>query len=318
MDHAHLAAEDGVLIVTAAAKAGKRCDRLPPMAATDGRPRRVFVNPPILEFINATVLRGGMRALDGLSLRIDPGEHTAILGPNGAGKTSLLRLITCDDRPLAPPGPPDAALVPPLRLFGEDRWDVSDLRARLGIVTGDLDAGFGRGTSRGRVSGLDAAVSGLFGTQGLFAHQAVTAAMRARGAEALARVDASHLASKPLTHMSTGERRRVLIARALVTRPEALLLDEPTTGLDFVARHAFMESVRRLARAGTTVILVTHHAEELIPEIDRVVLLAGGRVAFDGGKADALTGARLSAVFGGPIAVARHGEYFTLRVESGG
>ena len=184
----------------------------------------------------------------------------------------------------------------------------------MGVVTGDLDASFGMSSWGGRVSGLDAATSGLLGSHGVFSHQDVTPAMRAQGHAALARVEAVHLADKPLTEMSTGERRRVLIARALVTRPEVLVLDEPTTGLDFVARHQFLESVRRLAREGTTILIVTHHVEEVIPEIRRVVLLQRGRVAFDGTPAEALTSERLADVYGAPLAVERQGDYYAVRV----
>jgi iron complex transport system ATP-binding protein len=257
----------------------------------------------------ATLMRGGVRVLHELSLRIDHGEHTAILGPNGAGKSSLIRMLMLEDRPLASVGAP-----PAVSLFGRAAWDLTELRARFGIVTGDLDAGFGRWTSRGRVSGLEAAVSGLLGSEGIFSHHEVTDGMRDRGRAALARVDASHLAEKRLTEMSAGERRRVLIARALVTQPEALLLDEPTTGLDFVARHRFMESVRRLAQQGTTVILVTHHVDEIIPEIRRVVLLRNGRIAFDGDPDSALTGQHLSLVYGAGVHVERSGDYFFMRM----
>jgi iron complex transport system ATP-binding protein len=158
------------------------------------------------------------------------------------------------------------------------------------------------------------AVSGLFGSQGVFAHQHVDAAMRERGRAALARVDAAHLAAKPLNEMSAGERRRVLIARALVTSPDALLLDEPTTGLDFVARHRFMESVRRLARGGTTVLLVTHHIEEIIPEVRRVVLLHRGTIVDDGAPEQVLCGPTLPEVFGAPLAVTSSDGYYHVRV----
>jgi iron complex transport system ATP-binding protein len=154
----------------------------------------------------------------------------------------------------------------------------------------------------------------LLGSHGLFSHQKVTPAMRAQGRTALERVDALHLANKPFNEMSTGERRRVLIARALVTVPEVLVLDEPTTGLDFVARHRFLEAVRRLARDGTTILIVTHHVEEVIPEIERVVLLAHGRAAFDGTPAEALTPERLRPVYGAPIAVERKGDYYAVAV----
>ena len=270
---------------------------------------RPTVKAPILELVNATLIRGRTRVLDGFSLTIHQGEHTAILGPNGAGKTSLIRLLTLDDRPRAPDNG-----TPALRLFGREHWDLTELRTRLGVVTGDLDASFGMSTSGGRVSGLDTAVSGLFGSHGVFSHHDATDAMRERGRAALARVDAPHLAGKPLNEMSTGERRRVLIARALVTQPDALVLDEPTTGLDLVARHRFMETIRRLAREGTTVILITHHVDEIVPETRRVVLLREGRVAYDGGPNETLTPARLSEVFDANLIVERTGDYFHVRV----
>jgi iron complex transport system ATP-binding protein len=138
--------------------------------------------------------------------------------------------------------------------------------------------------------------------------------MRDGAREALARVEAPHLAVKPMNEMSTGERRRVLIARALVTRPDALVLDEPTTGLDLVARHRFMATVRRLMREGTTLILITHHVDEIVPETRRVVLLRDGRVAYDGMPADALTAAHLSQTFGANLSVERAGDYYHVRV----
>jgi iron complex transport system ATP-binding protein len=264
---------------------------------------------PVLELRNLNSMRGGVRVLHDLSLRIAAGQHTAILGPNGAGKSSLMRLLMLEDRPLVSDGPP------PLQLFGRATWDLMELRTHLGVVSGDLDASFGMSTSRGRVRGFDVALSGLFGSQGVFSNYDVTTAMREQATEALRRADAEHLTTKPLNEMSAGERRRVLIARALVTRPDALLLDEPTTGLDFVARHRFMESVRALARQGTTTIIVTHHVEEIVPEIERVVLLHMGRIAFDGPPADALSAGRLEQVFGAPVVVTRSAGYFHVRLE---
>jgi iron complex transport system ATP-binding protein len=263
---------------------------------------------PVLELTNATLIRGRTRVFENLSLTVAHGEHTAILGPNGAGKSSLIRMLTLDDRPRAS----DNGVVP-LKLFGRSSWDLSQLRARLGVVTGDLDDGFGMATSRGRVRGLDVALSGLLGSHGVFSHHDVTEAMRERARDALERVDARHLAERPLNELSAGERRRVLIARALVTTPEALVLDEPTAGLDPVARYRFMESIRRLAQDGTTLIVVTHHVDEIIPEIGRVVLLREGRVVFDGRTDEGLTSERLAGVFGGQVVVERSRGYFHIR-----
>ena len=263
---------------------------------------------PFIELRNATVVRGRTRVFENLTLSVSRGQHTAVLGPNGAGKSSLIRLLTLEDRPR-----PNDNGVPPLRLFGRVSWDLSELRSRLGVVTGDLDAGFGLGTSGGRVCGLDVALSGLLGSHGVFSHHDVTDEMRGRATEALARVGAGHLAARPLNELSAGERRRTLIARALVTKPEALVLDEPTAGLDPVARFRFMESIRRLAQEDATVIVVTHHIDEIIPEIGRVVLLRAGEVVFDGPTDAALTPERLAAVFGGAVVVQYTGGYYHLR-----
>jgi iron complex transport system ATP-binding protein len=113
--------------------------------------------------------------------------------------------------------------------------------------------------------------------------------------------------------MSSGEARRVMLARVLATSPRALVLDEPTTGLDMAARHAFMERVRHLAREGTSVILITHHVEEIIPEIGRVILLRSGRIAGDGRKEEMLTAATLGGLFQMPLAVDRVEGYFYVR-----
>ena len=113
--------------------------------------------------------------------------------------------------------------------------------------------------------------------------------------------------------MSSGEARRVMLARALVTGPRALILDEPTTSLDLVARHGFMERVRDIARGGTTIILITHHVEEIVPEIRRVVLLRRGAIAADGAKAEILTAANLSRVFEAPLRLDESGGFYYAR-----
>ena len=285
------------------------------------------VGTPLLELNNASVILGGTRVLDRLTLSIDAGEHTAILGPNGAGKSTFIKLLTLqqypaveDDGSSRPPSDADRMgrgdAPPAIRVFGQDRWDVFQLRSRLGIVSADLHDRFVHGNSNGVLTGLDAVVSGFFATHGIFAHQRVTETMRGQAMAALERVDAARLARATLDTMSTGEARRVLIARALVHQPAALVLDEPTRGLDLVSRHHFMEGVRAVARQGTTILLVTHHVDEIIPEIERVILLRRGTVACDGAKADVLTSEHLSDAFGAPLAVERVAGYFHVRVEA--
>ena len=265
--------------------------------------------PPLLELLDASVVLGDTRVLDRLTLSIPVGEHTAILGPNGAGKSTFMKLLTLQLHPLA--GADDAS---PIRVFGQERWDVFSLRSQMGIVSADLHDRFVAGNSNGVLTGLDAVVSGFFATHGVFAHQQVTRAMRTQAREALDRIGAADLAARTLDTMSTGEARRVLIARALVHEPKALVLDEPTRGLDLVSRHHFMERVRGVARQGTTLLLVTHHVDEIVPEISRVILLRGGRVAADGPKAAVLTSERLSHAFDAPLAVEQAGGYFHVRV----
>jgi iron complex transport system ATP-binding protein len=260
--------------------------------------------PPVLQLTHATVLKNGVRALDGVSLAIAEGEHTAIVGPNGSGKSTLINLLTLQDRPFADGG------GPAVRVFGRELWNVFELRAILGVVSADLHHRFVQGNSNGRISGRDAVISGFFASQGVMAHAEVTEEMRARADQALERMEAEQLGGKLINEMSTGEARRVLIARALVTSPRALVLDEPTTGLDLIARHRFLELVRRIAQSGPTLLLVTHHVEEIIPEIARVVLLRQGRVAADGAKETTLTSARLSEAFGSPVSLRRDDGYY--------
>ena len=263
------------------------------------------MSDPLLELSDATVVLGGARILDSLTMCVQIGEHTAILGPNGAGKSTLMKLLTLQLYPLQTADAP-----PPIRVFGEDRWDVFALRSQLGIVSADLHDRFVHGNANGTITALDAVLSGFFASQGMFAHQHVTDAMRREASGALEAMGVGRLENATLDTMSTGEARRVLIARALVHNPRALVLDEPTRGLDLVAQHEFMEEVRGIARGGTTIILVTHHVEEIIPEVRRVILLRAGRVAADGAKEETLTSARLTEIFGAPVSLRREDGYY--------
>lgn len=263
---------------------------------------------PVLELVNASVVKDDRPVLDRLTLTIHDHEHTAILGPNGAGKSALVRLLTHEDRPLAPE---DKTL--PVRVFGSGNWDVFELRSQLGIVSADLHQRFVFGNNEGRVTAEAAVLSAFFASHGILRYGVVTAEMRTRATEALRRMGVSHLAKRRLDEMSSGEARRVLLARALVTSPRALVLDEPTTGLDLIARHGFMERVRQIARDGTTLILITHHIEEIVPEIERVILLREGRVAAVGPKRSVLTAGHLSTLFDAPIALDETDGYYYAR-----
>lgn len=257
-------------------------------------PATAAATAPLFELDRATVVRGATRVLHNLSLTIPLGQHTAILGPNGGGKSTFIKLINRELYPLAREG--DA----PVKVFGLRRWNVNELRNRLGVVTSDLTRDLQQMPYL-RVE--DAVVTGFFSSFVVPPHRQIDAGMRARARDALEQVRASTLADRPVAELSTGEMRRVLIARALVHEPQALLLDEPTAGLDLVARQHFLGLMRLLAQRGITLVLVTHHIEEIIPEIDRVLLLRDGAVYADGDRAATLTEAHLSHAFGGPVRV---------------
>ncbi len=259
----------------------------------------------LLKVDQATVLKNGNKVLDNLSFAVREGEHTAILGPNGAGKSSLIRLISRQDYPLA-----HNDGTPAVTIFGQESWNVFELRPLLGIVSADLQFFYLTRTLAGRTRGLEAVLSGFFASFGIFQHQKITPAMQAQALTALKLVEADHLAEKMVEQMSTGELRRIMIARSLAPNPRALILDEPTTGLDLLARYRFLETLQKVARQGKTIILVTHHVEEIFPEIHRVILMRQGGILADGEKSAVLTAANLSAMYGMPIKVQYERGYY--------
>lgn len=245
--------------------------------------------PHILEIRNATVYRGDTRVFSDFSLEIAPGCHTAILGPNGAGKSTLLKLLSRELYPAAREGSH-------VRLFGQDRWDVWELRSRLGIVSHDLQHQYADDAR-----GINVILSGLYSSIDVFSHQRFSAEDRTRAGRIMERLGVAALQDRPFATMSTGQQRRFLLGRALIHGPEVLVLDEPTSGLDLRACFQYLDIVRGLMQAGTTVILVTHHIHEIPPEISRVVLLNKGRIMADGKKPEVLTADKLSRLFDIPI-----------------
>ena len=217
-------------------------------------------------------MRGENIALRNLSLTIGAGEHVAILGPNGCGKSTLIKTITRECYPLAQPGSS-------VTILGESFWNVVDLRSMLGIVSNDLMAQCTR-----EITGFEIVLSGFFRASASGRITMSRKSSAARPLDVLRFLEAAHLADKPVEEMSSGEARRMLIGRALVHDPKALLLDEPSTSLDLFAQHELRENIRKLARAGIAIILVTHHLSDIIPEIDRVIMMRNGEIAEDGAK----------------------------------
>jgi len=258
------------------------------------------LTPALIEFENVSVMRGETLALKEVSLRIGLGEHVAILGPNGCGKSTLIKTITRECYPLMREGSC-------VRIMGRDRWNIFELRQLLGIVSSDLMTSCTRD-----VTGRDIALSGFFASIGIWPHQQVTKEMHERAEEALAMLEVSHLADRFTDEMSSGEARRVLLARALVNEPHALILDEPSTALDLFAQHELRLIFRKLAQAGIGLVMVTHHLSDLIPEIDRVVLIDQGRIVADGPKREILVAPKLSALFGLPLDLTERDGYYNL------
>ncbi len=256
--------------------------------------------PPLIDLKNVTVMRGDNIALRDITLSIGAGEHVAILGPNGCGKSTLIKTITRECYPLANP-------ETSVTIMGRSVWNVFDLRRMLGIVSNDLMAQCTR-----EITGFDIVLSGFFSSIGIWEHYEVTDEMRTRSQDVLRMLEALHLAEKPVDEMSSGEARRMLIGRALVHDPKALLLDEPSTSLDLFAQHELRETVRKLARAGMGILLVTHHLSDIVPEIGRVILMRKGEVIADGNKRDTLTAATLRNLFGIEVAMAERDGYFHL------
>jgi len=260
--------------------------------------------PLLIDFQNLTVTRGDRRVLRGFSLQVRRGEHVALLGPNGSGKSTLVKLITGELYPQS--GVRGARF----RLFGRDRWALEDVRRRIGIVALDLLQNLSHEVLARQVTGRELVLSGFFDSLGLWPHHHPTPAQERRARDLLRFLEIGRLASRPLAAMSSGEQRRAMIGRALVHDPEALILDEPTNSLDPGAVREFRRVLRRLARAGKSLLLVTHHISDLIPEIERVILLRDGRIVADGPKHRVLTSPALSRLFGTRLRVVRRGRNY--------
>jgi iron complex transport system ATP-binding protein len=254
---------------------------------------------PLIELENVTVRREERIALDSVSISIAQGEHVAILGPNGCGKSTLIKLISRELYPVLKPEPWA------FRIMGRDKWRLFDLRHHLGIVSNDWMQMCTR-----NYSAYEIVLSGFFGSVGIWPYHPVTAEMERKAHEVMELLEISHLAARNTNEMSSGEARRILIARALVHDPQALVLDEPTTSLDLRATCELRDVLRKLAGNGISILMVTHHLPDIIPEMKRVVLIREGRVVMDGPKEQVLEAGALSGLFGVPVEVLERGGYY--------
>ena len=233
-------------------------------------------SPALLDLQNIRVMRGDKVVLDDFSLQIQPSEHVAILGPNGCGKSTLVKTIAREIYPVVREGSS-------MTILGRDRWNVFELRSLLGIVSNDLMT-----ACTTDVKARDVVISGFFSSTRIFPHHTIDPKHKQLADEALEQMQVSHLAERRMFELSSGEARRVLIARALVHKPRALLFDEPSNSLDLYAQHYLRESMRMLAKSGIGIVLVTHDLADIVPEIERIVLISNGRISADGRKDDVL------------------------------
>jgi iron complex transport system ATP-binding protein len=253
---------------------------------------------PLLELEKVSVMRGERVALRDVSLQVAAGEHVCILGPNGCGKSTLIKTITRECYPLAREGSW-------MRILGAERWDIFELRSHLGIVTPDLLTSCTTDST-----GRDVVLSGFFSSTRIFPHHHPDAQHVRRAELALGRLGIGHLADRAVIEMSSGEAKRTLIARALVHEPQTLLFDEPSSALDIAAQFQLRDTMRELARSGLAILLVTHHVSEIIPEMERVILLQDGGILADGAKERVLTEENLRRLFRTEIRLQRSDGFF--------
>lgn len=240
----------------------------------------------VVRLEGVSLRRGDTAILSGVDWSVRRGEHWAVLGPNGSGKTTLLRIVAGYLHPSS-----GRAAV----LGGEfGRVDLRGLRRDIGWVSPAL-----ADQLHPRDTALDVVVSGAFASIGLF-FEDPRVEQRERAVELLEVLGCGALAARPFGVLSQGERQRVVLARALMADPRLLVLDEPSAGLDIAAREDLLESLDVLVRVedGPTVVLVTHHVEEIPAGVTHALLLSGGRVNAAGTREAVLTETEVSAAMG--------------------
>ncbi len=261
-----------------------------------------MVEPAIL-FRDLSYRIQGKDILSSIDLDIAEHEKVALLGANGSGKSSLIRIIRGEARPWSGGGATECTI------FGRRRWNLFELRSMMGIVSPELE-----GSISPRTRAWDLVASGLFQSYDVYRCHQIQEADGLKVDDAIRALGLETLSLRPVNTLSTGEMRRMLIARALVNDPRLLVLDEPMTGLDIIARKSFRETMSLLASEGKGIIIATHDLEDIIPEVERVILLQDGRIFLDGDKDDVLTDENLSALFGVEVRVLRSGDNFHASV----
>ena len=246
--------------------------------------------PPILEVTGLSIRRGDTTILCDVSWRVNRGEHWVILGANGSGKTSLLSALTGYLMPT------DGEIALLGQHYGEADW--RELRKQVGLVGSAV-----RQMMADDEPALETVVSGKFAMIDFWGR--VSKADRVRALRLLKQVECSALVGRPWGVLSQGERQRVLIGRALMAKPRLLILDEPCAGLDPAAREHFLQFLQRLGSnpRGPSLVLVTHHVEEIMPVFSHVLILRAGMVLAAGRREKTLTAKHLSEAFAARVSL---------------
>lgn len=256
---------------------------------------------PLFQLRDAKVVRGGRTILSVDRFDLAEGDHVALLGPNGAGKSTFIQLLTREVFPLHRD-------EPPVRFRGAARPQLSEIKQALGIVSATM-----HDQVRVHLPAIEIVCGGLFGTLGLPQRTAVDDAARGQAYDAMERLGIAELADRDVMTLSTGQVRRVLVARELMSDPKILIFDEPCTGLDPEGMYHVRNTMRLLADEGRSIVLVTHYPEDIIPAIDRVLLIKDATIVADGPKAELLRGPAMSELFGVPLEVDEHDGWYSMR-----
>ena len=241
---------------------------------------------PLAELNNITAFRGDRKVLENFNLTLHEEESVAILGPNGCGKSTLLKLLT---REIYHVDKPESSLL----IKGQDRINLMQLREWLGVVSQDLQEFYTPYTK-----GRDVVASGLLGAIGVHDHLQLTESQQQRVDEVVGQLGLAYLNDTMFQRLSTGQQRRLLLARALIHNPSTLIFDEPTNSLDLQASFELIATMRGLVQSGTNLLIATHHVQEVVPEIERIIFMKDGQIIADGDKTTLLTAESLSELYG--------------------
>ncbi|MCG8570181.1 MAG: ATP-binding cassette domain-containing protein [Spirochaetes bacterium] len=253
---------------------------------------------PVIEFHQVSLIRQGIPVLSDITFFLNHKENLVVLGRNGAGKSFLLRLISAEEYPTT-------GTVKILgRTFGQS--NLCELKKHIKVVSDLMQANYPDIPVHQVIS------SGVFSTIGLY--EKITFDQRQLVNKLANWLELEHLLDHSFSKISHGEQRKVLIARALVSEPQILILDEPCTGLDFIAREQFLHTIQEIINKGIQIIMVTHHPEEIISAFDKILLIKKGRVFAQGNRQEIFTKSLLTDFFEHPLTVTENNKRFWLTV----